>query len=76
MSRPMMSGYRSPVGLQCTVNETTSLVKDLPSASAGSCNACPSIKPPVPYDTVTEVNMRGLTFRLCPTCANSLKLAL
>lgn len=47
------------------------------SVDAGSCNACTEIvNNPNAYSTVTVLNLRGLSVRLCPTCLSTLKKAL
>lgn len=50
--------------------------KGLERRRYGSCNACTLDTQAADYTTVTEIRLRGLNFRLCPSCAEQLKLAL
>jgi hypothetical protein len=76
MPHPMATAHTAPSGLHVGVNETIQVVKNLGRSHAGSCNACTPATQATGYETVTEVQLRGLNFRLCPACAKTLKLAL
>lgn len=53
---PSWSGVRRNEGILVQPNQTRLM--------AGSCNACTDMT----HQTVTEVNLRGLCFRLCDHC--------
>lgn len=72
----MASAHTPPAGMQVSVNESIQVTKGLDRGSSGSCNACTISTQTHDYRTVTEVQLRGLNFRLCPSCAGQLKLAL
>jgi hypothetical protein len=76
MSRPMRSAHAAPSGLQVGINESIQVAKGLVRSHAGSCNACTPETQATGYETVTEVQLRGLNFRLCPACTKTLKTAL
>ena len=76
MNRSMASAHTPPVGMQINVNESIQVTKGLDRVSSGSCNACTLSSQANDYRTVTEVQLRGLNFRLCTSCAAQLKLAL
>ena len=63
--------------VQSSVPEGIRVMKNLNRLYTGSCNACTSIsKNPNAYDKVTEVHLRGMSIRLCPSCHQLLKKAL
>lgn len=76
MDRSMASAHVPPVGMQIGVNESIRVAKGLDRRVYGSCNACATSTQAAEYQDVMEVQLRGLTFRLCPACAEQLKLAL
>lgn len=76
MPHPMATAHTAPLGMQVSLNEAIAVSKDIDRRHAGSCNGCTSSTQASEYETVTEVQLRGLSFRLCPVCARTLKLAL
>jgi hypothetical protein len=76
MSRAMAGAHKAPSNMQISVNESMIVSKNKSRLSAGSCNACPTHSQSQAHDTVTEVELRGLKFRLCCDCAKQLKEAL
>ena len=60
-----------PIGVIC-VQETIKVTHNAPRAMYGSCNACTSRE----GATVTNIDLRGLSFRLCDPCRKILKKAL
>lgn len=76
MSHPMASAHKANPSMQVSLNEFLVVQKDLNKDRHGSCNACTPSTQTEEYLTVTEVELRGLVFRLCPSCAKTLKLAL
>nr|WP_293595615.1 hypothetical protein [Polaromonas sp. 39-63-25] len=76
MSNPMASAHKANPSMQVSLNEFLAVKKGLDKARHGSCNACAPSTQTEEYSTVTEVELRGLVFRLCPACANTLKLTL
>lgn len=76
MNQAMATAHVPPVGMQIGINESMQVTKGLDRLSRGSCNACTLSTQSDDYVTVTEVQLRGLNFRLCPACAKTLKLAL
>jgi hypothetical protein len=58
-----------------SLNEAPRVSKKLDRRSAGSYTVCTTItRDPAAYATVTGVNLCGLLFRLCLSCAANLKL--
>lgn len=60
-----------PIGA-IRVQETISVWKNVDRLAFGSCNACADRD----HKTVTNIGMRGLSFRLCDSCRKILKDAL
>jgi hypothetical protein len=60
-----------PVGV-IHVQETIKVTRNAPRMMYGSCNACTNRE----GNTVTNIDLRGMSFRLCDGCRKSLKKAL
>ena len=60
-----------PVGA-FRVQEKITVSTNVPREQYGSCNACTNRE----GDTVTNVDLRGMSFRLCDPCRRILKNAL
>ena len=71
----MASADVPAVSMQVAINESVQVLKDLDRLCFGSCNARTLSTEVEDYKTVTEVQMRGLNFRLCLACAGRLNLA-
>lgn len=76
MHKSMASAHTVDHSMKVNFNEVIEARKGLDRRHAGSCNACTPFTQVEDYTTVTEVQLRGLTFRLCPACGHKLKLAL
>ena len=74
MNKEMKSASVVSVGpdAKVSVNEAIKVQHGLDRAWQGSCNACTTRD----YDTVTNVDLRGVSFRLCDPCRKILKAAL
>lgn len=63
---PSWHGVQRNQGITVTPNQDRLM--------AGSCNACTDVsRDRNAYETVTEVDLRGLSFRLCDRCRVKLK---
>lgn len=76
MHKSMVSAHVPDHSMQVNLNEEIHVSKDVDRAINGSCNACTPFTQAMEYQVVTKVELRGLTFRLCPACKAKLKLAL
>lgn len=76
MHRSMATAHIPDPAMQVKLNEFIDVKKGLDRLRVGSCNACTSATQAETYSTVTEVQLRGLVLRLCPSCVKTLKFAL
>ena len=76
MAHPMATAHKAGKNMQASLNEFIQVKKELDRDRHGSCNACTPATQAESYSKVTEVELRGLVFRLCPACSKTLKLAL
>ncbi len=78
MTHPMAGATREfPEEVIARHREGIRVLKKQDRHLVGSCNACTTINIlPTAYDMVTEVHLRAMSIRLCPTCRDVLKKAL
>lgn len=69
----MKNAINTPLPGRVELNEQIQVHKKVDRKIHGSCNACTSFTQLIEYDTVTEVHLRGMSFRLCPACRKTLK---